>query len=107
MIAQKELDKFADFKVGDIVSISYTLTPGNGEVSSVSVKKGSKADMRKRGDINGDDALDIMDVIAFNKFLLGIKELDAAAKDAADILPDTLLTSDDALELLKLVLGIK
>ena len=107
VISQKELDKFADFKVGDIVSVSYTLTPGSGEVSSVTVKEGSKADMRKRGDVNGDDVLDIMDVIAFNKFLLGAKELDDTAKDAADVLTDTLLTSGDALELLKMVLGIQ
>jgi hypothetical protein len=48
-----------------------------------------------------------MDVISFNKFLLGASELDSVAKDAADILNDSLLNSSDALELLKLVLEIE
>jgi endo-1,4-beta-xylanase len=106
-ISAKELEKFADYKVGDIVKVSYTLVPGNGEVKYVTVEEGKAADMRKRGDVNGDGDLNIMDVISFNKFLLGASELDSVAKDAADILHDSLLNSSDALELLKLVLEIE
>ena len=42
-----------------------------------------------------------MDAIAINKFLLGVKELDAQAKANADVDKNGQLDADDALNLLK------
>ena len=53
------------------------------------------------GDLNGDKTVDIMDAIAINKFLLGVKELDAQAKANADVDKNGQLDADDALNLLK------
>jgi hypothetical protein len=56
------------------------------------------------GDINLDKKVDIMDVIALNKFLLGSSELKAQASANADMNGDKKVQSDDALYILKLAL---
>ena len=53
------------------------------------------------GDLNADTKVDIMDVITYNKFLLGIKELDDQAKANADTDKSGQLDSEDALNILK------
>ena len=60
----------------------------------------------QRGDVNLDGDLNIMDVIAVNKFILGILQLDDAARKQADINNDGTVTSEDSLRILKSVLGI-
>ena len=60
----------------------------------------------QRGDVNLDGDLNIMDVIAVNKFILGIRKLDDAARKQADINNDGTVTSEDSLRILKSVLGI-
>ena len=69
-------------------------------------QSGGNVKASKYGDANGDDAVDIMDVIALNKFLLGISELDEQKRANADVLDDGKLNSEDSLALLKYVLEI-
>ena len=64
----------------------------------------AKADVKTYGDANNDDKVDIMDVIAVNKSLLGVTELDAQAKANCDVNADGSVTSDDSLWILKLAL---
>ena len=58
------------------------------------------------GDVNGDGAVDIMDVIALNKYLLGSSSLDAAAKNRADVDCNTEINSTDSLNILKYVVEL-
>jgi hypothetical protein len=59
------------------------------------------------GDVTGDGITNIMDVILLNKHLLGAKELDDAAKKAADLNRDDQIDAQDSLSVLKEVLGIR
>ena len=56
------------------------------------------------GDVNHDSKTDIMDVISLNKALLGVQELDDAARRNADVFQDGKIDSSDSLYLLKSVL---
>ena len=58
------------------------------------------------GDTTNDTTLDIMDVIAMNKFLPGAKELAPAVKNACDVNGDGVVDSSDSFLILKRVLGI-
>ena len=58
------------------------------------------------GDVNGDGTVDIMDVIALNKFLLGSSTLDTTAKTRADADRNGELDSTDSLNILKYVVEI-
>ena len=58
------------------------------------------------GDVNLDGAIDIMDVIALNKFLLGSSELDKDNKAAADVDLNGQLDSTDSLNILKRVVDL-
>lgn len=58
------------------------------------------------GDVNVDDEVDILDVIALNKFLLGANQLDPGQKSNADVMADGTLDSTDSLTLLKYVVKI-
>ena len=53
------------------------------------------------GDVNGDDEVNIMDVIAFNKFLLGVNQLDAQAQANCDVDKSGKIDSADGLNILK------
>ena len=59
----------------------------------------------KEGDANGDGVVDIMDVIAANKVILGMKELTDALKAAADMDHNGMIDSNDSLLILKKVVG--
>lgn len=58
------------------------------------------------GDVNQDGTVDIMDVIALNKFLLGSSDLTKAAQRNADVNADQKLDGSDSLNILKYVLEI-
>ncbi len=58
------------------------------------------------GDVNLDGGIDIMDVIALNKFLLGTEKLSDAAKAAADADGNKALDSTDSLNILKYVVEL-
>ncbi len=58
------------------------------------------------GDVNGDLEIDIMDVIALNKYLLGSAELDDKQKEAADVDVNGKIDSTDSLNVLKYVVEI-
>ena len=58
------------------------------------------------GDTNGDDAVDIMDVIALNKYLLGISPLTEAQKENADVDRSGKLDTTDSLNILKFVVEL-
>ncbi len=62
--------------------------------------------MTKCGDVNGDDAIDIMDVIALNKYILGSMKLDDQAKANADADGNGTLDSTDSLNILKYVVEL-
>ncbi len=55
------------------------------------------------GDLTGDGTVDIVDVIAINKYLLGSVSLDDAQKACADVFHDGVLDTTDGLTLLKFV----
>lgn len=58
------------------------------------------------GDVTLDGEVDILDVIALNKFLLGSAKLDADARANADTDGNTTLDSTDSLNILKFVVEI-
>ena len=58
------------------------------------------------GDVNGDGTVDIMDVIALNKYLLGSAHLADDAKQRADADANTVLDSTDSLLILKYVVSL-
>ena len=58
------------------------------------------------GDINVDGVVDIMDVIAINKFLLGARTLEGTALANADVDLNKTLDTNDAMNILKCALGI-
>ena len=58
------------------------------------------------GDVNDDGEVDIMDVIALNKFLLGSTTLEADAKKRADVDLNETLDSTDSLNILKYVVNL-
>ena len=60
----------------------------------------------RQGDLDNSGKLDILDVVAINKSILGVKELSKAAQKAADLNGDGRMDADDSLCLLKLVLDI-
>ena len=57
------------------------------------------------GDVNKDGVLDIMDVIAVNKFILGTGTLDDSARRNADVDNSSIVDSADSLNILKAVVG--
>ena len=59
-----------------------------------------------RGDVDLDGNIDILDVIAVNKYLLSVTELSSAARNAADYNADNAVKADDSLAILRCVLGI-
>ena len=64
------------------------------------------ADELVYGDVNNDGAVDVMDVISLNKFLLGSSKLDDAAQKRADVDINGTIDSDDSLNILKKALEI-
>ena len=58
------------------------------------------------GDINLDGAIDIMDVISLNKFLLGSAHLSIPAKTAADTDANSTIDTTDVLNILKYVVEL-
>jgi hypothetical protein len=60
-----------------------------------------------RGDVDLNGVIDIMDVIALNKYLIGRSELKARSCAAADHDADGTVTAADALSILRCVLGIQ
>ena len=60
----------------------------------------------KRGDVTGDDSVDIMDVITINQYLLGSCTLNADSKAAADVDGSGEIDSTDSLMILKEVVEV-
>ena len=59
------------------------------------------------GDVDLDGVIDIVDVIALNKHLLGVAELRARSRTAADFNADRTVNSDDSSAILHYILGIQ
>ena len=62
--------------------------------------------MERPGDTNLDCEVDILDVIAANKNILGIAQLDKTGVKNADLNGDGAVDSDDSLAILKAALDI-
>ena len=60
-----------------------------------------------QGDVNNSGDVDILDVIALNKHVLGVQELSESAIPAADMDGNKEVDSSDSLALLKTILGIQ
>ncbi|MBQ4464825.1 MAG: hypothetical protein II916_02525, partial [Oscillospiraceae bacterium] len=60
----------------------------------------------KYGDVNGDGEINIMDVIALNKFLLGSTSLSDEAKANADVDNNGKVESNDSLNILKYIVEL-
>ena len=58
------------------------------------------------GDVNADLEIDIMDVIALNKNILGVASLNGSQAAAADVDADGAVTPTDSLLVLKYVVGL-
>lgn len=58
------------------------------------------------GDANGDTELDILDVIAINKAVLGKEEFTEQQKKSADINNDGIVDANDSLMLMKHIVGL-
>ena len=69
--------------------------------SSTTTTVTTPAEGAKKGDVNGDDAIDIMDVIRLNKFLLGADSLSEEQRAAADVDGNDELDATDSLLILK------
>ncbi|MCR5717976.1 MAG: endo-1,4-beta-xylanase [Oscillospiraceae bacterium] len=108
--SEDALNTLAELKEGDSVVIKAFQRAGNGVLYIVSVTKTSGGESsegaRKQGDVNGDSDVNILDVIAVNKFLVGAKTLDEAAMKAGDINASGEPDSEDSLAILKMALNI-
>ena len=60
-----------------------------------------------QGDVNNSGDVDILDVIALNKYVLGVQELSESAIPAADMDGNEEIDSSDSLALLKTILEIQ
>ncbi len=60
-----------------------------------------------QGDVNNSGDVDIIDVIALNKYVLGVQELSESAIPAADMNGNEEIDSSDSLALLKTILEIQ
>lgn len=58
------------------------------------------------GDVNNDTAIDILDVIALNKYILGSRPLDDSQQKNADVDENGVIDAGDALQILKYAIGI-
>lgn len=57
-------------------------------------------------DVNVDGVIDIMDIILFNKYSIGIAELSPQGKKNADVNADNSVDSSDGLNILKRIVDI-
>ena len=88
----------------DITVTSFTETTAiyyEQTTSSTTTTVTTPAEGVKKGDVNGDDAIDIMDVIRLNKFLLGVDSLSEEQRAAADVDGNDELDATDSLLILK------
>ena len=64
------------------------------------------ADSLIAGDVNGDQVVNILDVIAVNKYLLGCKKLEEWQEKAADVDGNDFVEANDSLNILKFALDV-
>ena len=60
----------------------------------------------KTGDIDGDEDIDIVDVLSLNQYLLGIYDIPEENQPAADVDKDGFITDADSLIILKSLVGL-
>ena len=90
----------ADITVAESMEITFTVQLGLDEE-----QPGTPSDL-VYGDVNGDGVVDIMDVIALNKFLLGSSSLEDSGRAAADVDLSGGIDSTDSLNILKKVVEL-
>ena len=59
------------------------------------------------GDINGNDTIDIVDVLALNQYLLSLRQLDEAGLKSADVDNNGKVDDADAIKILKSLVGLE
>ena len=67
----------------------------------------TKADLKKMGDNDASDPIDLGDVLAQLKHIIGLRELKANALQAGDINNDGELNLSDVLDNLKHIIGLR
>ncbi len=98
---------WASLQNGDTVScITYNGFPVfvTEKVSDITVKPVSA--ITANGDADGNGALDILDIITVNKAILGKENLDAERIPYIDFNQNNVPDSDDALTMLKMIVGL-
>ncbi|MDE7094636.1 MAG: Ig-like domain-containing protein, partial [Oscillospiraceae bacterium] len=60
----------------------------------------------KLGDVDGNDIVDILDIISMNKAILGQKKLTSSQMKCADINADGIVDTKDSLMLMKMIVGL-
>ncbi len=58
------------------------------------------------GDVNGDGTVDVVDVLALNKYLLGVGSISDEGRTAADVNRDEKIADDDAMNILKSIVQL-
>ena len=84
-----------------VTSLETTAIYCEQTTSSTTTTVTTPAEGVKKGDVNGDGAIDIMDVIRLNKFLLGADTLSEVQSAAADVDGNDALDPTDSLLILK------
>ena len=59
-----------------------------------------------KGDFNNDGTVDIMDVIAVNRYIVGVRDASPAQQMAVDINQNGDVDANDSLSILKIVLNV-
>ena len=100
----KDIDP--NLTVAEGIEFTFTVKLGEEETPSEETPSEETPADVVYGDVNGDGEVDIMDVIALNKFLLGSATLEGDAKKAADVDQNDALDSTDSLNILKYVVNL-
>ncbi|MBQ4466200.1 MAG: dockerin type I repeat-containing protein, partial [Oscillospiraceae bacterium] len=99
------IDPALTIKDGITVNFDLTLGSGGEEATTEATDDEPVGDFTY-GDVNGDSKVDIMDVIALNKYLLGSSNLDKTQQAAADVDKNGTVESTDSLNILKKVVEL-
>ena len=90
----------------DVSGLGLLKLLGDGDEPAETPEKPAPSGDADYGDVNEDGAVDILDVIKLNKYLLGSDKLTEQGKLNADVVLDSALDSTDSLTILKCVVDL-